>query len=1720
MPFDVLANIIKSTPMKADETAYTQQEIDALAPKEHQFADPYLERLAADNPTVTPEPKPANPLDDPLVASMKKLQQANPNMYGGTMQGAIQYAKDMQASQQLGVPVNSERGQELAAVQANIDATKEALKAVPGNINTAQTRAAQEYLVGAEEYAKKLRDYVSDDEYRADKAANAAAIEQQQRRENLDPTEAAYQLDELKRQYEETKRIFASTNPDDLIVDTSEKLARRDEILDNYERQIRQLEADLTARQNETRYSNLMRLPDFEQNSQYVPHERVSTNAVRDPSGEGIYNEKDVLYEAVNGNQTAVNQYNRITNDNGKYDGLRYITDEERKIYNYLYNRDMQSADSLVRDDPETHGESGKYLNEILPTLNARMRAAKEEEARQYAKEHPILASLGTVVASPLKAASYASQLGELASTGKIDQNAAGSAYSYMNSAMRGTVAREVERNWGKPGSFAYNTAMSMADNLWQMFITGGPAGEGAMLAIMGMGAAADAVIAAKDRGLTDAQAFALGTATGAIEAVTEKIGFDNLYTNALKGSNALKEILRQTLAEGSEEFLGSTLDNLADMIIAGMDSEHYKRVRELVASGMSEKDAVRKAWGEDFGEAGMEALSGAISGMLMSGGGRAIQSAFSGISRRAAENDMQKLRNAGYGEFGSEYMARQNAQTEQTTSPNAPNAPSTQIAPQMTNDTAETENAAEGRTEPPAASVPNNAAATEQTDEQIAATLDPEAGEVGGVNYSVTDNDNGTWNAVVENPETGEMEEMRGSYESADPLVKVVQAAKAMGATMPNDVLTSALTGAQNNTIGAAQTGYNYADMPHEQKVSRQYYTTDRYSNEKGAAREGSPARYAYRQAFTYETRSREESMARARDELFVVQDGKEVFLGDLDPQYTQDVMNDLRAFPAWNDVMTNMAKIIEDHLLAKSLEARVSGTKEQAKAARQAYTNWQSIVQDRVRAGARGMNVLNDWSGVGNENGLRTELGAIEAVKQNDKLTDEEKSNLVDEIQNYMDEIRGAQTQGDLIDIILRIGNRRGTVTNPVMEKIVRENLKLLTLDQVKQAAFSSASMLAFDTTPVGALQRVKTVQVLNMLSNPKTAATNVLSNSAFYLLDKLAMRGSALVDAILENVTGTRSVAWEDAVSKDMLNEMRTAAAKSIAEIALDIDMGGEGKYNPTGTRNFRASGNFAEKAMSIWERNSNFTLITPDEVAKAATRGSTARSINRLAEQGRIRSENENYAEDYQNDLAKYRTFQNERIMSGLTKGLHDVFNLISYSTIEQMRNGVSWKNLKPADFGLGDFVAPFSKIGGNLVGVALDYSPAKLLTGIGQLIELGYKEIRAELTGSARTTAEQQRRVVQNLGRGFTGTLLTLALMSLASAGIIRRAKEDDKEATALNKAQGRYGTQINMSALGRLIKGGNAEWQDGDRLYDLSRFEPFNFFTDLALMLNEDTTGAEDLVSYVGGAGQAILESFGNNISDMPVFQSVGNFLDSTNYGDKWYEAALKSLGKTGVSSATPNILAAFAKGIDDKQRDLYTRDVDGDTLVNAIKSAAGESFDFLKSRIPGVRETLPTKTAVTGEPLENPGNTAQRLLNAMLNPLGTNRFSQTEASAELERVRNATGDASFYPKTRQPSKLEYTYKGEKTTRELSYDERQEFQQTYSDLYWDVADDLAKNPNYKRLTDEQKAKVLGYLQNYAYQYAKYKFLGKNAVDKWIYSTSRGNIVSTLLGKVK
>ena len=379
---------------------------------------------------------------------------------------------------------------------------------------------------------------------------------------------------------------------------------------------------------------------DFEAKSGYVStangKTRSALDIMLDNYDSSLSGFDDPLYEYINGNEEMgaylTNQAGATWGAGGNALGALFgmatqnksesqqMTEDEVLLFNYLYaTQGKEKAHEYyeyLTSDQSVNGGS----------LNYRQRKEEEAEWRKYAEESPVKSSVFSVVASPMKMLTYAGQLGDILGGGEIDQNAAYNRFSYANTAIRDEVSSAIAESgkWGDVGSFAYNTGMSMADFLFNTAITGGFAGGGSIssamaLGIMGTGAAADTVISAKDRGLDDGQAFALGTIAGAAEVLTEKFSLDALLKGRWEES-AIKYILKNAVTEGSEEVGADVINTMADILIAKDQSQWQVAIDAYVAQGKSESEAFGLALADQAIQMGLSFAGGFLSGGTIGG--------------------------------------------------------------------------------------------------------------------------------------------------------------------------------------------------------------------------------------------------------------------------------------------------------------------------------------------------------------------------------------------------------------------------------------------------------------------------------------------------------------------------------------------------------------------------------------------------------------------------------------------------------------------------------------------------------------------------------------------------------------------------------------------------------------------------------------------------------------------------------------------------------------------------------------------------------------------------------------------------------------------------------------------------------------------------------------------------------------------------------------------
>ena len=259
-------------------------------------------------------------------------------------------------------------------------------------------------------------------------------------------------------------------------------------------------------------------------------------------------------------------------------------------------------------------------------------------------------------------------------------------------------------------------------------------------------------------------------------------------------------------------------------------------------------------------------------------------------------------------------------------------------------------------------------------------------------------------------------------------------------------------------------------------------------------------------------------------------------------------------------------------------------------------------------------------------------------------------------------------------------------------------------------------------------------------------------------------------------------------------------------------------------------------------------------------------------------------------------------------------------------------------------------------------------------------------------------------------------------------------------------------------------------------------------------MMNLGTEMAKSEGNPIVSSFNAVPKSFMDATAELPVMQFIGNAAtDIIKYGQDPQEVLLQEGANTVASSLIPNILRSTARGLDDRPRNTYSGDTLGEQVVDSVKNS-----------IPGLRETLPGSVNPLGEEKLYQGGTADRLLNALLNPLGVNTYNQSEVSQGMEALRERTGDTSFYPSKSAPSEVSYTDEdGNQHSKALTYEERQDYLRDRGAVALTTLSSMMGSSAYKRANDTTKTELLDLCNDYASQRAKKTILGGDSVPAWV-----------------
>lgn len=745
------------------------------------------------------------------------------------------------------------------------------------------------------------------------------------------------------------------------------------------------------------------------------------------------------------------------------------------------------------------------------------------------------------------------------------------------------------------------------------------------------------------------------------------------------------------------------------------------------------------------------------------------------------------------------------------------------------------------------------------------------------------------------------------------------------------------------------------------------------------------------------------------------------------------------------WDDTDTVLAHKI---IVKEVTKARESGSKD-------AYAEVAKLMKEWDAHGTEAGQALRQRRQLASDPALM-EADAIQLLNDSErtrKMSDEQRKKILDSVSQNAEKLRGIE-KGDVdgvVDLIKDMSTERrtnGLWSNKMgrtMEKALEQAKKLPDGEAfLRDVAASQVRGIAYDYAKPSTLEQIKTYRYLSMLSKPATAARNLVGNMVYDPVEAVSNNIGVGLDMLLSKYTGTRSVAADKSyLSKAKRKGMGEATLKSYIETGLDASVSNaQGKYETGGSRSFKMAGNFLERFLSTWEKYSNYAMVTSDQMQKGGIQAEAQRGIDALEAKGKVAK---GALDGRAEETARERTFQNEGKLAQATSAVRRALNVF---IIKDKRGG---------SFGVGDLILPFTNVPGNIASAAIQYSPAGFINAGAEVVKVLNKAKAGTLTAS------EQAKAVTDFGRAFNGTMGIAFFAVLAGAGIMNVAGDDDKDKEALEKSEGVSGTQLNLSALNRWIAGESTEWRDGDDLVSIGFLDPINAQMTYGALLADCYKDEGLTFANVAGGN---LESAFQSVMDLPAmsqFQEIENSLkyskaDTT--GGKLADATFR-YGASQATSFVPNVVSGVAQGVDGTVRDTYN----GDTVWE-------NSLNAMKSKIPGLRETLPAALDNWGQEKKYTGTAAENFLNATLNPGSVTKYRTSAVNQELYRL--GENIDIKYPEKKAPNSGNRD--GEKVS--LDQDERRQYQMAYGQTAYDNIQKVIRSSVYKQSSDAEKAAAI------------------------------------------
>ena len=607
---------------------------------------------------------------------------------------------------------------------------------------------------------------------------------------------------------------------------------------------------------------------------------------------------------------------------------------------------------------------------------------------------------------------------------------------------------------------------------------------------------------------------------------------------------------------------------------------------------------------------------------------------------------------------------------------------------------------------------------------------------------------------------------------------------------------------------------------------------------------------------------------------------------------------------------------------------------------------------------------------------------------------------------------------------------------------------------------AAYGAASRIVMAHDEATFRDKFRALQRISLLSNVKTHGRNILGNAAEVAGSVMSRPVGMLADKIIGKSTGERT--YGSGGGKAFIQSIAPGVEQAIMDYRLGLSTVGN-KFDEGSSRNgvkgLAQQKAFNEKTDNAIHKTVSKTLNNIDELIGLGLSVGDAPFLlghynDALAQ---LMSSRPDLTEptlemiDTAWDVAYRRTFRDD---NAVTKALSSIRNSLP---------------------GIGETIAPYVQTPVNVVLTAIEYSPIGFIEAIGKTA-FG-KNSLTSLKQRGESTMKVQRQIADLFGRGAVGTAFMLLGALMKAAGRITDDDDDidSQKEKNWNTATGRRGSSIKF----------------GDKYVDPSSMQSLSTPLMAGAAAYDSDEGGTDWGGILGAAVKASMK-MGNTMLEMPVLQGVAD-LFSGNYDDGEIIAGLLGLAGNAVTQVVP-FGSAMRQAA--KVADPYSR-VQSEINEGPFKRIVKNTANNLKAMVPGVRETLPERTDVLGNPIKNDAsrNVAERVYNSIFNPFNTSREVKNDVTDEIDRLFDELKDTDVLPPA---AGNRISYGGE--VYKFTSAEKQAYQRVEGETNTEIISSLVNSDAYNQLSSEDQAKVIESGYKYAANKAKADYLEKKGIE--------------------